>query len=119
MNENREVVTKESTNTPARKGIFQASYLVYYVLGLLEASLLLRLVFKLLGANPGSGFVDWIYSMTGVLIAPFTSIFPVATTHGVVTTSVLEPATIVAIIVYALIAWAISALIKTLVVGRD
>ncbi len=44
-----------ATTASTHKGIFQASYLVYYVLGLLETALALRLIFKLLGANPDSG----------------------------------------------------------------
>ncbi len=120
MEEDKEVKQEEiSTVSPTRKGVFQTNYLVYYVLGLIESVLILRLIFKLLGANPDSGFVNFIYSVSGVLVAPFTAIFPVTTSNGVVTTSVLEPATIIAAVIYALIAWGISALVKAFVVGRD
>jgi hypothetical protein len=59
-------------------------------------------------------FVDLIYSITGIFIMPFAGIFRQATTAGVETTAVLEPATIVAIIVYILIAWGIVKLIGLL-----
>ncbi|CAN5422818.1 hypothetical protein BH10PAT4_BH10PAT4_0610 [soil metagenome] len=120
MQDNNEETPNEVKASPTtRKGVFQANYLVYYILGVVESLLILRLIFKLLGANPGSGFVSFIYSVSGFFLAPFTSIFPVATGEGVVTTSVLEPAVIVALIVYALIAWGISALVKALIVGKE
>ena len=53
-----------------------------------------------------------IYSLTGIFIMPFNGIFRQATATGVETTAVLEPATLVAIIVYAVLAWGIVALIR-------
>ncbi len=120
MQEDKEVKREELSSTAAtRKNIFQVRYLVYYVLGLIEAVLILRFFFQLLGANPNSGFVNLIYSVTAVLVAPFATIFPITTSNGAVTASVLEPATIVAIIIYALIAWGINALVKAFIVGRE
>jgi len=86
--------------------------IVYYVLGIIEVLLAFRLIFKLLGANPASGFVAGIYSLTNIFINPFKGIFPTATTPGVNTQAVLEPATIVAMLVYALLAWGIAKLIE-------
>jgi len=119
MQETDETTHDNEVAAPAtRRGVFQANYIVYYILGVIEALLVLRLIFKISGANPGSEFVSFIYSTSGFFVAPFTSIFPVATGEGVVTTSILEPAVLVAIIVYALIAWGIGALIKALIVGK-
>lgn len=84
---------------------------VYYILGILEILLAFRLVFKILGANPGSGFVSFIYSITELFMVPFTAIFRSAATEGIETKAVLEPSTIIAMIVYALIAWGIVKLI--------
>jgi len=89
-------------------------YLVYFLFGILEVLLAARLVFRLLGASLSSGFVDFIYGMTGIFIAPFQGIFPSATTQGLETKAVLEPATIVALIVYAVLAWGIVKLIQIL-----
>ncbi|MDP4160279.1 MAG: YggT family protein [Bacillota bacterium] len=86
--------------------------IVYYILGVIEVLLAFRLVFKLLGANPASAFVSFIYTLSNIFLAPFTGIFRTATTRGVETQAVLEPAIIVAIIVYAVIAWGIAKLIE-------
>ena len=119
MQETNEDIREEKATQATRTGVFRARYISYYVLGIVEALLVLRLIFKLLGANAVSGFVSFIYSATDILVAPFASIFPVATGEGVVASAVLEPAVIVAIVVYALIACGISALIRALIVGKE
>lgn len=85
--------------------------IVYYVLGVLEVLLAFRLVFKLLGANPASPFVAFIYSLTQIFLYPFMGIFPTAVTKGLEAQAILEPTTIIAMIVYAVIAWGIVKLI--------
>jgi hypothetical protein len=89
----------------------QAKSIVYYVLGVLEILLGFRFIFKLLAANPTSGFVSMIYAITNVLLVPFTGIFQtaVAPMNGI--QAILEPATLVGIAVYAVIAWGIIKLI--------
>lgn len=89
-------------------------YLIYFILGVLEILLAFRLVFKLAGASLASGFVSLIYKLTGIFILPFEGIFRKGFAEGVETTSVIEPSTIVALIVYALIAWGIVKLMHIL-----
>jgi glucan phosphoethanolaminetransferase (alkaline phosphatase superfamily) len=86
--------------------------IVYYILGVLEVLFAFRLVFKLLGANFGSGFVSFIYTVSGVFLVPFSTIFRTAVTNGIETKSVLEPSTLIAMVVYAVIAYGIVMLIK-------
>ena len=93
--------------------------IVSYILGILEAVLVFRFIFKLLGANPESGFVSFIYTVSGALLTPFNSIFRTAVTQGIETKSVLEPANIIAMIVYALIAYGIVMLIKVFAIPKD
>lgn len=90
----------------------KAKRIVYYVLGVLEVLLAFRLVFKLLGANPWSGFVAFVYSVSGVFLAPFINIFRPGVTRGNMTQAVLEPATVIGMIVYAILAWGIVKLIE-------
>jgi len=91
-----------------------AGYFVYFIFGILEILLVFRFVLKLLGANPSSGFVNFIYNLSAIFIAPFTGIFNTSTTDGAVTASVFEPATLVALIVYAFLAWGIITLIRVI-----
>ncbi len=85
--------------------------LVWFVYGLVAILLALRMLLKLLGANSNNSFVDIIYSVSGVLSAPFDSIFKVASAQAGATKSVFEPSILVAIAVYALIAWGITKLL--------
>jgi YGGT family len=75
------------------------------VFGLVEITIGARFIFQLIGANPASGFVTWIYNVSEPLVLPFTTVFgeankPVA---GTLPHSVFEPATLIALVVYGLI----------------
>ena len=112
----RETVTTQEDNTNTDKRGATSSqtieYLIYFLFGLLEVLLAFRLIFKLAGASTSSAFVGLIYGVTGIFILPFEGIFRRGFTQGLETTSVLEPSTLVAIIVYAVLAWGIVKLIS-------
>lgn len=90
------------------------SNVIYFLFGILEVLLAFRFLFKLTGASAGSAFVSMIYSLTGVFIMPFEGIFRKVFSEGVMTTSVVEPSTIVAIVVYALLAWGVVKFVSVL-----
>jgi len=102
----RQVHTETSADTKTT-----AQNLVWYLLGLIEVLLAFRFVLKLFGANTASPFVEFIYGVSGVLSAPFDSIFGVSSAKAGETQSVFEPSILVAAVVYALIAWGIVKLI--------
>jgi hypothetical protein len=79
---------------------------IWFLLTLLEIILGLRFLFRLLAANSYNGFVSGLYSFTYIFIAPFVGIFgnPGLKAH------VFEVSTLIAMIIYALIAWALVAL---------
>lgn len=119
----RETVSTENTSSPAVKETtiknnatsFQTiEYLVYFAFGFLEVLLVFRLLLKLAGASITSAFVGLIYGITGVFILPFEGIFRRAVTTGQETNLVLEPAVIVAIIAYAVLAFGSVYLIRIL-----
>jgi hypothetical protein len=89
-------------------------YLIYFLFGILEILLIFRTVFKLLGASTNSPFVRMIYSFTSLFIFPFEGIFRRGVTQGIETAAVLEPATLVAIAVYGVVAWGLVKLIQIL-----
>ena len=95
---------------------FTVKRIIYFILGVIEVLLAMRLVFKLLGANPGSNFVSYLYTISQGLLVPFHAIFRSAVTQGIETTAVLEPSTIIAMAVYALIAWGF---VKLIVIMRE
>jgi uncharacterized protein YggT (Ycf19 family) len=93
-----------SSATPARR----ATEVIYLVFGIIDGLLLIRLVLKLLAANPLAGFSKLIYGLTDVFMAPFRNLLP---TVGGGSGSVLEMSTVIAVIVYALIGWALVRLV--------
>lgn len=93
-----------SSATPARR----ATEAIYLVFGVIDALLLIRLVLKLLAANPLAGFSKFIYGLTDVFMAPFRNLLPAV---GGGSGAVLEMSTVIAIIVYALIGWALVRLV--------
>lgn len=86
------------------KGI-SAQRIVGILFGIVEIFLAFRLVFKGLGANPENVFVKGIYDITQFIVGLFEGIFSQFKTSGAETTAVLEPATLIAMLVIALIAW--------------
>jgi hypothetical protein len=85
-----------------------AQRIIYYIGGLLIAILAIRLLFQLLGANQGSAFVDVLYGISGVFVAPFFGIFG-EPTYG---NSQFETSTFVAIIIYALLTVGVAKLLS-------
>jgi hypothetical protein len=84
-----------------------AENVVWYIVGAISILLAFRFILKLFGANQNSSFVDVIYSVSGVLTAPFDNIFGVTKNTSGEVDSVFEPSILVAIIVYAIIGWGI------------
>jgi uncharacterized protein YggT (Ycf19 family) len=82
--------------------------IIYFVFSVIIAFIVLRFVFMLLGANEGNAIVDFIYTVSGAFVAPFYGIFNYTPRFGV---SAFDVSSIVAIIVYALIAWALVSLV--------
>ena len=80
--------------------------------GAIEILLAFRLGFKLLGANSGNGFVQGIYTITQYLVTIFEGIFAKSNVDGIESAAVFEPATLIAMIVVALIAWGVLSLIR-------
>ena len=109
----------DNISTKSEKNFFTAKRVVYYILGILEVLLAFRFVFKILGANPDSGFVSVIYTISQVFLAPFAAIFSSAATQGIETKAILEPSTLIAMVVYALVAWGIAKLIVIIKKGQD
>lgn len=101
----------DSSNSPSTKPLYRGTQIVWYLLGLLEILLAFRFILKLLGANPTAGFSSFIYGVTYIFTAPFLSVFGMSKVAG----SIFEWTTLLAILVYGIIAFGI---IKLLLIGK-
>ena len=98
----------DDTYTRRQNILDRTSRIIYFLVGALEVLLLLRFVFKVLGSDPNSGIVSFIYGLSN----PFTVFFNgILSDYKISTNSVLELSTLVAMALYALLAWGIVALL--------
>ena len=82
---------------------FKATQLVWLMFGTLETLIAIRMALKLLAANPGSPIVALIYAFTDLFLFPFAGSIASLTAGDMV----LELSSLFAMLVYALIAWAV------------
>ncbi len=107
------------TTVEDKVAVWSANRLIYYIAGVIETLLVFRFTLKILGANPGSPFVSFIYAVSGIFTAPFRGIFHTAVSEGIETVSVLEPATIFAFLVYLVLAAGIVGLVNIVTATED
>ncbi len=97
----------EDTNQSRANRRYWITTVTYFILGVLEVILLLRLLFRLLGANQDNSFIMFLYNLSHVFVGPFNGIFNDQTLGRA---GVFETSTLIAMLVYALIAWGIVSL---------
>jgi hypothetical protein len=86
---------------------FKATYVIWLLAGLLEALLAFRIALKLIAANPANPFAMAIYGFTNLFVFPFQGLTIAPAANG----AVLEISTFIAMVVYALVFWAIERLV--------
>lgn len=99
----------DSYNSPSTKPLYRGTQAVWYILGLLETLLAFRFLLKLFAANPTAGFSSFIYNVSYPFAAPFLAVFRVSKVES----NILEWTTLLAMLVY----WLIAAGIANLLVG--
>jgi hypothetical protein len=87
---------------------FRAAAVVGFIVGVVDILIAARFLGKLFGASAQSAFVNFIYQVSGVLVAPFQGIFG----NGGSKTNSFETSDLVAIVAYAVIGWGLVVLIR-------
>ena len=96
-------VQQESERDEERIFTFQVTQLIWLFLGIFEVLIALRIGLKLIGANPESPIVVLIYGFTNLFLFPFEGMTATPAAGGMV----LELSSFFAMLIYALIAWAV------------
>ena len=99
----REKRVVEDVGAEQRANLRKVGQFVWLLTGLLEAALGLRFVLKLIAANPNAPFAQMVYGFTNLFLWPFQNLTPAPAAQGMV----LETSTLIAMIVYAVAAWAV------------
>jgi hypothetical protein len=91
-----------------RMGKYRAIHLVWFLAGVVDVVVGLRFLLKLLGASLEAPFVSLVYGASEPLVGPFHGIFPVSGRGAFV----FEPAALVALAIYPLIAAGIAGMMR-------
>lgn len=91
-----------------KKRIFRINQVIWYILGTVEVVLAFRILLKLLGANAYSGFTSFIYAISNPFALPFAGVLGITG----VSEMILEWSTLIAMAVYAILAYGIVALFQ-------
>ncbi len=104
LHENQRSIAAANQNS----AVARIGNMVYFLFGALEMLLAVRVILHLVGANADNGFANFINGLSAPFLVVFSSLLknPVLST-----TAVLEVTTIIAMIVYAMLAWLLSRLI--------
>lgn len=94
--------------------VSRISKLLWFIAAVVIGLIVFRFALMLMAANPANGFVDFIYSFTDIFVAPFAGIVG---SPALDTGSVVDTASIFAVIVYLLATWALVALFHILFAG--
>ncbi len=91
-----------------KKAIFRLYQVIWYILGVVEIILASRILLKLIGANLNSGFTSLIYSISAPFASPFRGVLGTTVNE----TNVIEWSTIIAMAVYAVVAFGLVKLVQ-------
>ncbi len=112
MSDYQEVrTTQNDPGRGQRVATFKITQMIWLLLGLLEAVIGLRVLFKLIGVNAANPFAAFLYNVTNLFVAPFATLVGAPAYSGMV----LEISSIIAMIIYLLIAWAIERIVYVLI----
>jgi YggT family protein len=107
---NREIVEDDTDYVEKAHTANVAERIVWLIAGTIMTLLALRFVFALLGANPNNGLANFVYSVSHPFVAPFFNLF----NYNYIDNGIgrVEIFTVVAILVYGLIAMLIARLVS-------
>jgi uncharacterized protein YggT (Ycf19 family) len=108
MSDYKDVRTSEhEQGSEQRFATFRVTQIIWLLLGLLEVLIGLRFVFKLIAVNGANPFAELIYNITKLFVAPFASLTSAPSAGGMV----LEISSLIAMIVYLLVAWGLERIV--------
>jgi YGGT family protein len=100
----------QNVNLEYREAIYKVTQFIWLLFGGLEALIGIRVILILIGANPANPFTALVYQLSELFLWPFRNIVA----NPGFQNYILEITSLIAMIVYALIGWAIVRLIWVL-----
>jgi hypothetical protein len=97
----------EHTGLARREAAYTISQLIWLFFGILEGLILLRILLRLIAANPANTFASLVYAVTDFFLWPFFGLTGTPALGGMV----LEIPSLFALVVYALAGWVLVKLV--------
>lgn len=100
----------QNVNLEYREALYKVSQFIWLIFGGIEALIGIRVILMLIGANPANTFTAFVYRLSELFLWPFRNLVA----NPAFQNMTLEITSIIAMIVYPLIGWAIVRLIWVL-----
>jgi hypothetical protein len=107
------VETRQEEARTIRYAIGKLNDFLSWFTAVLEITLAIRFLLKLIGANPSNLFAGFLYALTDIIVFPFNNIVGAPSIHPPY--QVFDWPTLIAMGIYALIFWAIRRFLRILI----
>ena len=115
MKEPWKPITFANVNSSDRQIILRkATRFIWWATGIVEGLIGLRVILRVMAANPGNPFASFVYAITNVFLWPFQTLVANPSSDGIV----LEISSVIAMMVYLVLAW-VEIELLWLLMGRE
>ncbi len=111
-------VTRQEEALTVKFAIGKLNDYLLWFLTVLEVTLMVRFMLKLIGADPNNLFAGFLYALTDILLYPFNGIVP-STKLGTQGIAIIEWSTLIAMAVYFLVFYALRRFLRILISGPE
>ncbi len=105
--------TRHEEALTVRYAIGKLNDFIQWFIAVLEVTLAIRFVLKLIGADPNNLFAGFLYALTDIILFPFSTIVRSPSIHPPY--QAFEWSTLIAMAIYALLFWAIGRFLRILI----
>jgi hypothetical protein len=105
--------TRHEEALTVRYAIGKLNDFIQWFIAVLEVTLAIRFILKLIGADPNNLFAGFLYALTDIILFPFNTIVHSSSIHPPY--QAFEWSTLIAMAIYALLFWAIGRFLRILI----
>lgn len=105
--------TRHEEALTVRYAIGKLNDFIQWFIAVLEVTLAIRFILKLIGADPTNLFAGFLYALTDIILFPFSTIVRPSSIHPPY--QAFEWSTLIAMAIYALLFWAIGRFLRILI----
>jgi hypothetical protein len=110
------VETRQEEARTVRYAIGKLNDFLQWFMAVLEVTLAIRFLLKLIGADPMNLFAGFLYALTDIILFPFSTIVRAPSIHP---NQAFEWSTLIAMAIYWLVFWAIRRFLHILISGPE